>query len=115
MSNTQRRFNKNQVCSIRHSINVLGESATSVAQRYDASPSTVRRIASGDSYSDIPMARTIPGFSSYLAYPNGRVWSTSRNKYLKSVNKGNGTYYNLRNGGNRMSIPRKGFEQRVFS
>jgi len=112
---TQRRFNKNQVCTIRHSINVLNESASSVGARFGAAASTVRRIASGDSYSDIPMARSIPGFPSYIAYPNGRVWSTSRSKFLKSVNKGNGTYFNLRNGSNRQAIPRRGFEQRVFS
>jgi len=113
--NTQRRFTKNQVCSIRHAINVLGESPSSVAQRHSAAASTIRRIASGDSYSDIPVARSIPGFPSYLAYPNGRIWSTSRNKFLKSVQKGNGTYYNLWNGQNRQAIPRRGFEQRIFS
>lgn len=112
---TQRRFTKNQVCSIRHSINVLNESASSVAQRYSAAPSTIRRIAAGDSYSDIPMARPVPGFPSYLAYPNARVWSTTRGKFLKSVNKGNGTYYNLWNGHNRQAIPRRGFEQRIFT
>jgi len=112
---TQRRFSKNQVCRIRHSVNILNESASSVAQQYSVSPSTIRRIASGQSYSDIPMARSVPGFPSYLAYPDNRIWSTSRNKFLKSVQKGNGTYYNLWNGQNRQAIPRRGFEQRIFS
>jgi len=111
----QRRFTKTQVCAIRHSINVLNESASSVAKRYSAASSTVNRIAMGGSYADIPMARPIPGFPSYLAYPNGKVWSTTRSKFLKSVNKGSGTYYNLWNGNDRQAIPRKGFEQRMFS
>lgn len=114
--NTQRRFNEKQICSIRHSINVLNESASTVAKRYSSSPSTIRRIASGDAYFDIPMARSIPGFPSYLAYPDGRVWSTSRSKFVKAVNKGDGRYYyNLWSGTHRLSIPRKGFKQRVFT
>jgi len=112
---TQRRFNKSQVCRIRHSVNILNESASSIAQHYSVSPSSIRRIASGQSYSDIPTARPVPGFPSYLAYPDNRIWSTSHNKFLKGVDKGNGQYYNLRNGQNRQAIPRSSVQQRIFA
>jgi hypothetical protein len=101
-----RRFNTNQVCRIRHAINVEGASASTVAKRYNASPSSVRRIASGQSYKDVPEARSIPGFPNYLAYPDGRVWSSARGRFIKPVAKGSSPtrYYNLTSNGNRTSL-----------
>lgn len=101
-----KRFNTNQVCNIRHQVNIQGTPATSVAKRLKASPSAVRRAASGQSYRDIPMPRPVPGFSNYLAYPDGRLWSMNRNQFIKPVQKGSSDtrYYNLRAGNNRKSI-----------
>jgi hypothetical protein len=103
-----RRFNTNQVCRIRHAINVEGVAATTVAKRYNASPSSVRRIASGQTYSDVPQARSVPGFPNYMAYPDGRIWSSSRGRFIKATPKKSSTpsvrYYNLRSNGNRTAI-----------
>lgn len=96
-----RKFNVNQVCNIRHAVNVENTATPSVAKKFKSSPSTIRRVASGDSYSDVPMPRAIPGFSGYLAYPNNKIWSVSRNRFLKPVTKGSSKtkYYNLKAGG----------------
>lgn len=101
-----RKFNVNQVCQIRHAVNVENTPATKVAQSYKASPSSVRRVASGQSYQDVPQARAIPGFPSYIAYPSGKVWSVNRNRFLKASRKGssNTRYYNLTSGNTRTSI-----------
>jgi len=101
-----RKFNTNQVCNIRHAVNIQATPATKVATRYKSSPSTVRRVASGQSYSDVPMPRAIPGFSNYLAYPDGRIWSVSRNRFIKPVAKGSSStrYYNLTSNGSRRSM-----------
>lgn len=101
-----RRFNTNQVCRIRHAVNVEGLPATTVAKRYNASPSSVRRIATGQSYKDVPQARSVPGFPNYMAYPDGRIWSSARGRFIKATAKGSSAtrYYNLTSNGNRTSI-----------
>lgn len=99
-------FNVNQVCKIRHAVNVENVPVSALASRYRRSPSTVRRVASGQSYRDIPQARSIPGYSNYLAYPDGSVWSVSRGRFLTPSRKGssNARYYNLKSNNQRTSI-----------
>lgn len=103
-----RKFNKNQVCGIRHAVNIENKSAGEVATKYKSSPSTIRRIASGDTYSDVPMPRAILGNSNYIAYPNNKIWSANRNKFLRASAKKSSSksrYFNLRSvNGERRSI-----------
>lgn len=101
-----RKLTVSAVCNIRHAITVEGRPATEVASKYGISPTTARAVARGDRYSDIPQARPIPGFQSYLAYPNGRVWSTNSGKFVKAVKKSSAKtkYYNLKNSGTRRSV-----------
>lgn len=113
-----RKFNTNQVCNIRHAVNIENTGATAVAKRYKSSPSTVRRVASGDSYSDVPMPKAIPGYSNYIAYPNNKIWSVSRNRFLKPTAKKGSyktKYYNLRSGnGVRRSIRADEISSQLF-
>lgn len=101
-----RKLTANAVCNIRHAITVEGRPATEVAAKHGISPTTARAVARGDRYSDILQARPIPGFESYLAYPNGRVWSTNSGKFVKAVRKSSAKtkYYNLKNNGTRRSV-----------
>lgn len=111
-----RKLSQTAVCNIRHAITVENRSASEVARKYSVSPSTVRAVARGDRYSDIPTAKPIPNFESYLAYPNGKVWSTSRNQFIKAAKKGssNKKYYNLKNNGNRLSVSTTSIISEVF-
>lgn len=103
-----RKFNTNQVCGIRHAVNIENKSASAVATKYKSSPSTIRRVASGDTYSDVPMPRPILGNSNYIAYPNNKIWSSNRNKFLTASAKKSSSksrYFNLRSiNGERRSI-----------
>lgn len=111
-----RKLTSTAVCNIRHAIMVEGQSSTSVAAKHSISPSTARAVARGDRYADIPSPCPIPQFENYLAYPNGKVWSTSSNRFIKATKKGtsNTKYYNLRNGKSRRSIPSKLVVSEVF-
>jgi len=113
-----RKFNTNQICDIRHAVNIENTSPTTVAKKYKSSPSTVRRVASGDSYSDIPMPKAIPGYSNYIAYPNNKIWSINRNKFLTPTVKKEDyktKYFNLRSGnGVRRSIRANEVSSQLF-
>lgn len=103
-----RKFNTNAVCEIRHAINVENRSKSEVSRKFKVSPSTVSDIAAGRSYRDIPMAKSIPGYNNYIAYPSGKVWSFNANRFIKPVQKSSVTktrYFNLNNRTNRRSIP----------
>jgi len=106
--NYMRKFSDTQVNEIRHRVNVLGESRASVATRVNASRSAVSSVANYTTYRDVPAPRPIPGFSNnYLVYPNGKVWSYSRNHFLRETRKSsasNTRYVNLRNGFSRKSV-----------
>jgi transcriptional regulator with XRE-family HTH domain len=82
-----RKFNVNTICNIRHAINIEGKSRSELARRYKVSSSTISDIVSGKTYQDVPTAKAIPGYSNYLAYPNGRVWSFNRNCFIKPMQK----------------------------
>lgn len=111
-----RKLTKTAVCNIRHAIQVENKSATEVARKYNVSPSTARAVARGERYTDIPFARPIPQFENYLAYPNGRVWSTTRGRFVKAVHKSTSKtkYYNLKNRGARRSIPVSTISSQLF-
>lgn len=82
-----RKFNERQVNEIRHRVNILDESASSVANRMKSSRSAVSDVANYKTYRDIPAAKSIPGFNNYLVYSNGKVWSTYTNRFLKATSK----------------------------
>lgn len=111
-----RKLTKTAVCNIRHAILVENKPATQVASKYGVSPSTARAVARGERYSDIPQARPIPQFENYLAYPTGRVWSTTRNRFVKPVQKNTSKtkYFNLKNSGVRRSVPVSSIAEEVF-
>lgn len=102
-----RKFTKTAICNIRHAINVENHTRSSIAQRYNVSPSTISDIASGRTYQDVPEAKAIPGFSNYLAYPNGKVWSFNTSRFVKPVQKNTASkvrYINLHNRNSRRSM-----------
>lgn len=111
-----RKLTVSEVCNIRHAITVEGHPATKVASKHGISPTTARAVARGDRYTDIPQAMPVPGFQSYLAYPNGRVWSTSSRRFVKAVKKSSAKtkYYNLKNSGTRRSIPVSSIRSELF-
>jgi len=111
-----RKFNTQQVCAIRHKYLYQGKSPTTLAKQYGVSPSTIRRIANNQFYSDIPAPEPIPGFYNYVALPDGRIWSTTSKKFIKATDKGNGNakYYNLKNGNCRMSIKKSEVKRLVW-
>lgn len=102
-----RKLNMNKVNEIRHRVNVLGQTRANVSRTLKVSRSTVSSVANYNSYQDIPAPRTVPGFNNYLVYPNGKVWSTTTNKFLKTARKSEGSkarYVHLKNRNNRRSI-----------
>lgn len=74
-----RSFTPSQVNDIRHRINVLEETVSSVAKRYGVHSSTVSKISVGQTYRDIPTPMYV---ANYVIYPNGRVWSKSTGKWM---------------------------------
>lgn len=101
-----RKLTPTAVCNIRHAVLIEAKPATEVAKKHKVSPTTVRAIARGVRYRDVPQAQAIPQFENYLAYPDGRVWSETSQKFLKPRLKGSSRvkYYDLRNAGERKSI-----------
>ena len=102
-----RKLTENAVCNIRHAINIENQTRVEVARRHNVSPSTVSDVASGRTYRNVPEAKSVPGFSNYIVYPNGKVWSFSTNRFVKAVQKSPSTktrYINLRNRDTRRSM-----------
>jgi len=115
-----RKLSKSQVCTIRHKYLYEGVTSTELAKKYGLTPSTIRRIARGALYSDIPMPKRISvssSFRNYIAYPDNRIWSLSSKKFIKAGDKGrasNVKYYDLKDGEYRITIRKSDVSKQFF-
>jgi hypothetical protein len=79
---------------------------TEIAARFNVTRKTVYNIRNRNTWRNIPEPTRLQGFTGYRVYPDGRIYSESRQSFLKADTRGRTPTVRLTaNNGTRSTLP----------
>lgn len=103
-NNSQSGLSDSDVMSIR--LIAQNKSLSQVARQYGIGKSTASDIVNRKTWSHVPAAKPVKGYSNYLILPDGRVWDSKTKAFLSpKITKNEGIKIILSANGKRKSIP----------
>jgi len=87
---TRSNLSASQVLDIRRQHDVEGMNDAQLARLYGVSRKTIYDIEQRRTWRDVPRPVTVRGFKGYSVYPDGRVYSTAKGKFLAQAGRSKG-------------------------